>query len=222
MNKNSKSQSIGTIAIIGAIGVAFEILVNFTAILDWITNKLPKKDENKADTLQSSQSSLETQAETSIDESIQTAVTVEESATADNTYAVLCDLKVVESSGLWDVNNHAVDTLGNEYLGNIVKIGSGYSSNDSITYYLGKNYNTLTGVIAIADNSSNREEYNAQLFISCDKDVVYSTDVLGRETVPIEFSINVENCEWLKISKAGKGFNGSTTTFILYNWELIK
>lgn len=219
MDKKGKAKTIGIVAAIGVVGTICGILSDSTTIFDWIVDNVIKKDET-VDVSETSQISSEIQVTTYMTEGISSNTTVMESTTIEHEEINLCDLKVVENSGAWSVANNAVDTLENEYLANILQIGGGYSSDDYVIYYLGGKYTDLTGTIAIDDRSSNIEEYNAQLFVSCDDNVAYATDILGRSTVPIEFSINVEDCQWLKISKAGKGFNGSTTTFILYNWTL--
>lgn len=221
MDKKGTVKTIGIVAVIGFVGTIFGILSDSTTFFDWMVDNVSKTNETIG-VPKTSQILSEIQETTYMTESISSTTTVMESTTIEHEEINLCDLKVVENSGLWDAPNNAVDTLGNEYLGNILTIGSGYSSDDYIIYYLGGQYTNLTGTIAIDDRSSNSDSYNAQLFVSCDDTVVYDTDMLGRATVPIEFSINIENCQWLKISKAGRGFNGNTTTFILYNWVLGK
>lgn len=130
----------------------------------------------------------------------------------------LNSLKVAESQGFYEDENSAEDTVGNTYIENVMVIGNGYDDECYATYYLGGKYKTLSGIISVHDRSA--DNYSGQVFISTDDNVIYTTEEVGRVSVPMEFSINVENCQWLKINKVGEAFNGSGTRFILSDWKL--
>ncbi|MDE6034551.1 MAG: NPCBM/NEW2 domain-containing protein [Ruminococcus sp.] len=130
----------------------------------------------------------------------------------------LNSLKVTESSCFSENESNAEDTIGNTYIGNVMKIGTGYSDDCYATYYLGGKYKTLSGIIAVDERTDN--DYSGQLSISADDNVIYTTDEMGRVSVPIEFSVNVENCQWLRINKFGRTYNGHGTWFILSDFRL--
>ncbi|MDE5772121.1 MAG: NPCBM/NEW2 domain-containing protein [Ruminococcus sp.] len=128
----------------------------------------------------------------------------------------LDSLKVTESSVFYNDESEAVDTIGNKYIGHVMRIGhTGYIVDNECyaIYYIGGKYKTLSGRIAVSDNSHG--DSSEQLYILTDDNVVYTTEEMGRISVPIEFSVNVENCQWLKIDKVGGDID-----FILADWKL--
>ncbi|GEM_PF-5549365 len=115
----------------------------------------------------------------------------------------LSDLKAVESS-MFDENiESAGDTVGNRYYNHFGVLNTNgyeldmYRGTPFVTYYLGGKYKTLTGTIAVYDKSVDK---TSELIISCDDNVVFGTGEVSRTFAPEEFSINVENCQWLKFS----------------------
>lgn len=137
---------------------------------------------------------------------------------AQPTVVYLNSLKVAQSGCFYEDEIYAEDTIGNTYIENIMKIGTGYSDECYAMYYLGGKYKTLSGIIAVHDGTDN--DYSGQIAISADANVIYTTDEMGRASVPIEFSVNIENCNWLKINKFGSTFNGKGAWFILADWKL--
>lgn len=123
----------------------------------------------------------------------------------------LCDMKVVESEHYNSTVSNAEDTIGNNYSGNVTGFSSNYSTNGYAIYYLGGKYKTLTGTIAVSDRSF--EDATSTLSISGDENLLYTTEELSRLYVPIEFSINIEGIQWLRIDNS-YCLVGS----ILYNW----
>ena len=83
-------------------------------------------------------------------------------------YEYLSNLKAVEEYGLIDGISSEEDSLGNQHIGNILLLGaySFDSSNVYAIYYLGGQYKTLSGTIAVSDDSS--QEAYAQLCILAD------------------------------------------------------
>ncbi|MDE6425739.1 MAG: NPCBM/NEW2 domain-containing protein [Ruminococcus sp.] len=128
----------------------------------------------------------------------------------------LDSLKIIEAKN-FDVKNSAEDTIGNNYAGHIISIGTNDSLRDTYgTYYLGGQYKKLSGTIAVDD--SIREDSEEELSILCDDNVAYTTgSIIGRKNIPFEISVNVENCQWLKIQKVQYNHGG---VLILYNWKL--
>ena len=123
--------------------------------------------------------------------------------------------------------NGVTDTVGNTYSNHILTIGHpGVVDNGTAyaIYYLGGNYNTLSGTIAINDTSRNEEKYTTELSILCDENIVYATGQTSRAFAPTEFSVSVEGCQWLKIYQVnyreGEATWHENYNFILSDWKL--
>ncbi|MDE6538728.1 MAG: NPCBM/NEW2 domain-containing protein [Ruminococcus sp.] len=126
----------------------------------------------------------------------------------------LDNLKIIESQGYFEDVGSAEDTISNKYVGHIITVGRpDWIETDYMIYYLGGKYKTLSGTIAV-DNETD-DGYGGELSISCDDDVIYSTGKMGRISVPTEFSISVEGCQWLKINH-----DYACVKFILSDWKL--
>ncbi len=119
-----------------------------------------------------------------------------------------------------------MDVIGNTYSNHVLTIGQPGRIFDEIAYanyYLGGNYNTLSGTIAMNDISKNFEKRTAELSILCDENVVYATGQTSRSFAPVEFSVIVEGCQWLQIRVVNlyDGSSGSQNyNFILSDWKL--
>ena len=132
---------------------------------------------------------------------------------AEPSVVYLDELKVTE--GYIGDDSSREDTLGNKYTGHLNLLGGSTLNHESYgIYYLGGKYKTLSGTIAIDDITD--KDRSRQLYISADNNIIYTTDELTRTTVPFDFTVNVENCQWRKISNAGDEY----VWFILHNWRL--
>ncbi|MDE5557517.1 MAG: NPCBM/NEW2 domain-containing protein [Ruminococcus sp.] len=207
----------------GLIGI-IAVLANLSEILQFAgCNEKSEKSVTTTsivETIEKNTKAKETkQAEETIVEEENVAEVVEEIPETEPQQEViyLNSLKVVEKSmyAYYVENaNHSVDTIGNTYLSHTITIGSENWRDDSyITYYLGGKYNTLSGTIAVNDDTYDGE--TGALSILCDENIVYSTGVIDRMYIPTEFSVNVEGCQWLKISD-----NKSAVKFIIDNCKL--
>ncbi len=128
----------------------------------------------------------------------------------------LNNMKVAESN--YDFNlkdgSGAIDTIGNTYSGYVLTAGhQNWIEEGYATYYLGGKYETLSGVIAVHDDTYG--DNTGELSILCDDSIVYSTGIIGRTSIPTEFSVSVEGCQWLKFYH-----NKSAIKFILSNCKL--
>lgn len=121
----------------------------------------------------------------------------------------LDSLKITESYDFLS-RNSVTDSIGNNYMGHFLYThASGYT-----VYYLGGKYTTLSGIIAVSDESDNNT--SGQVTILADDNPAYSTEAMGRVSTPVEFSVSVENCQWLKIESSGDYW----CFFILADWKL--
>lgn len=123
----------------------------------------------------------------------------------------LSDLKISASRFFrQNQDETVVDTVNNRYsAGNSFII---YSEGDSnygyATFYLGKKYTSLNGIIAVSDESENRSDTQLKGWIeigirNSDTDVfnsLWSSATLSRATSAIEIpEINITDSEWLEI-----------------------
>lgn len=95
-------------------------------------------------------------------------------------------------------NGSVTDTLGNVYApGNLFQIknysGRGPSYGE---FSINKEYKTLSGTLAIDDRT--KESLNSRFEIYADDKLIYYVDY-NRKTAPIDFNVNVENVNWIKI-----------------------
>lgn len=217
----------GIITVIGAIGWGMNFVADYYQAKEGFEkSKNPVTTTSVVETVEKTTKATKVEQENVIEinaveqAELETEPPTEPPTEAQPAITYLNTLKVSESSGFYDDESEADDTIGNKYLGNVMTIGSGYDDECYAIYYLGGNYKTLSGIIAVHDYSASEEEYNGQLFISTDDNVIYTTEEMGRVSVPVEFSVNVENCQWLKINKVGYAFNGNGTRFILSDWKL--
>ncbi|MCM1506578.1 MAG: hypothetical protein NC177_05515 [Ruminococcus flavefaciens] len=144
------------------------------------------------------------------------------------TVVYLDSLKVAESNGFYENEVSAESTVGDKYIGHIMTIGH-VGVCDSETefgmFYLGGKYKILSGNIAINDTSW--EGARGELSISCDDNVIYTTEEMGRATAPFPLpeNLSVEGCQWLKISLVNYGGTWNAgwdkkTNVILADWKL--
>ncbi len=137
-------------------------------------------------------------------------------------YTRLCDLEPSDYSDYSYNTDRAIkDTIGNSYSGNVTVFFNDdwFHKSDYVVYYLGGKYKTLTGTIAVNDESDGGSTY-AIFDISGDDNILYTTGDITRLFAPTEFSINVEGVQWLRIDNKSYGGAYDNVGTILYNWQL--
>jgi len=235
MGAFDKKKAFGIVCILtGLVGV-IEVLVNMSeTIQPFKCDEDPEKSVTTASIVEiverNTEETVDKQEdiiEVSAVEQVETeSVSPTELSTESQLEVVYLDsLKVSESHGFYEDESSAKDTIGNTYIGHILSIGKtetleDINENDYVLYYLGEKYKILSGTIAIHDRTS--DNAIAELFIFCDENVVYSTGQVSRATAPMEFSVSVEGCQWLKISKItyGDKYYAYPNTFILSDFKL--
>ena len=122
----------------------------------------------------------------------------------------LSDIKIT-SSRFWTQNDDKplMDTVGNKYsTGNsFVTYAEGESNFGYGTFYMGKKYTSLVGIIAVSDDSEDRSDTQLQGWIeigikSNDNDFnsLWSSPMFSRTTSQIEIpELNIEDSEWIEI-----------------------
>lgn len=149
-----------------------------------------------------------------------TSVEVDSKDNVKDTY--LKNMTASESDDYYPDVNSAKDTHGNAFDNHIVTIGQpGVLENGTsyATFYLGKKYKTLTGKIAV--NATSWDNEVASLIIYSDNNEIYNSGDVGKEFNPVELSVNVEECEWLKIYVDNNdGEWGENVNFILSEMKL--
>lgn len=205
---------VGIVAVFGAIATVIGFYSDVKDIFS-------KDDNNTQEVVVTSiVTQEETQApvvEETQEEVITTTEEITEPPVTEPSVVYLADLEPVECEYFSNEDN-VEDTIGNQYIGKILYTGSGFEDDGYAIYYLGGKYTTLSGTIAVSNRTTN--SYTGQISIFTDDNVIYNTEEMGRISTPVDFSVNVENCQWLKILKMGDYFNGNGTWFILYNWKL--
>ena len=139
-----------------------------------------------------------------------------------NTGEVSKQFAPTESDGYYPDSNSAKDPHGNAYDNHVVTIGTvGVLGNGTsyATFYLGKKYKSLTGKIAV--NSTSWDNKVASFVIYSDDNEIYNTGDVGKEFNPIDLSLILEDCEWLKIYVDNNdGDWGENINFILSEFKL--
>lgn len=113
---------------------------------------------------------------------------------------LLNELVISQSQFFYEMEKKAEiwrDTIGNEYTyGNLYYAKSAYYDKPYADIYLGSQYQSVSGIIAIGDASSNAF---GQLIIYGDGEVLY-TGSYSRTTVPQQINLDVSGVTWLKIA----------------------
>ena len=232
----SKKTAINITAIIVAIGGITAFIANIGQIKQNFFDKeesssssvvepVPETNDSSSEVVTEPPTEIPTEAPTEPPTEAPTEPPTEEEPTeapTEPTPAVpavtyLDTLKIVDEHNLSEVDGSAEDTLGNKYAGHLLKIGWG-GENDHGTYYLGGKYKTLSGTIAV--DNYNTLDTLMRLTILADDNEIYRTEDLPRTTVPFEFSVNVEGCEWLRIESAELTGAWSVNQLILSEWKL--
>lgn len=128
----------------------------------------------------------------------------------------LSDIKLTSSRFFTDNEGKSlIDTVGNKYsTGNsFITYAEGKTKCGYGTFYLGKKYTSLSGIIAVSDESEDRDDIQLQGWIeigtkSNDKDFnsLWSSQILSRTTSSIEIpELNLEGSEWLEIRYYNNG-----------------
>lgn len=128
----------------------------------------------------------------------------------------LSDIKLTSSRFFIDNEGKSlIDTVGNKYAtGNsFITYAEGKTKCGYGTFYLGKKYTSLSGIIAVSDESEDREDIQLQGWVeigtkSNDKDFnsLWSSQILSRTTSSIEIpELNLKGSEWLEIRYYNNG-----------------
>lgn len=204
---------VGIASVFGAVAL---VVGFYNDIIDIFSKKDDKSQEVVVTPIVTQE---ETQAVPKVEQTEEEVITTTEEITeppvTEPSVVYLANLEPVEKksvfgNGYYKSNEIEKDTIGNIYSGNVICTtkADGYC-----VYYLGGKYKKLSGVIAVNDVDSDAEE-TMIINILCDDTVMYENE-MGRTSIPTEFSVNIENCQWLKIQNKGETIN-----FILYNWKL--
>jgi hypothetical protein len=129
----------------------------------------------------------------------------------ENGEKVLRDGTIINSYNIYD-NDKFIDTVHNTYIEHAMCL-----LNESYTtYFLGGKYKTLSGTLAIADDSSSKGTVQITIYDSDTGDILYTTDTLDRVTKPIDVTVNVENIDFITIKQSN---NCEYMCTILYNFK---
>ncbi|MDE6664755.1 MAG: hypothetical protein K2K14_00980 [Ruminococcus sp.] len=226
MGAFDKKKAFGIGGLVTVLSGLIAVLANLSEIAQFFNKDKPEKSVTTTsivETVEKNTKAKETkQVEETIVEAENVAEVVEEVPETEpptkpqSKFVYLSNMKVTESNYEFNLQNgvDAIDTIGNRYSGYVITVGNpilieeGYA-----TYYLGGKYKTLSGTIAVHDDTYGDDV--GELSILCDENIVYGTGIIGRTSVPTEFSVNIEDCQWLKICR-----NKSTVKFILSDWKL--
>lgn len=133
----------------------------------------------------------------------------------DNMPIKLSSLKN-SASRYFDLNTEKTleDTVGNKYpSGNsFIAYGEGESNYGYATFYLGKEYKSFTGTIAVSDESENREDTQLEGWIEIyskngdEYNQLWVSPILSRMTSPVTIpEIKLTDAEWLEIRYYNNG-----------------
>lgn len=121
----------------------------------------------------------------------------------------LSELKISASRFFSQNQDKAVeDTVGNKYAaGNsFITYAEGESNYGYATFYLGEKYTSLTGIIAVSDESENRSDTQLKGWIEVgikngdEFNSLWSSQTLSRATSTVEIpELDIANVEWLEI-----------------------
>lgn len=128
----------------------------------------------------------------------------------ENGEKVLRDGTIIDSYYIED-KEEFIDTIHTKYTEHAMCL----YNNAYAIYFLGGKYTTLTGTLAIKDDS----DKNGLLYISIYDDndnVIYSSGSLDRITKPIELNLDVENIDFITIKQS---YYNSAMKSILYNFK---
>ncbi len=139
----------------------------------------------------------------------------------------LKEMVAAESDGYYSDETSVMDSVGNKYTGNVISLGStGVLGNGTsyAVFYLGGNYKSLTGKLAV--NNSSWNEYTASFSVYADDNEIYNTGEVSKKFVPIDLLVNIENCQWLMLkvtnfaSSGGENINFILSDFIIHKNEV--
>lgn len=122
----------------------------------------------------------------------------------------------ISTSRYFDLNQDkpSKDTVGNKYTsGNVfITYAEGESGYGYSTFYLGEKYTSLSGTIAVSDESENRDDVQLEGWIEIyskngeDYTQLWASPMLSRMTSPIKIpEISISSSEWLEIRYYNNG-----------------
>ncbi|MCI8347497.1 MAG: hypothetical protein HFJ12_06105 [Bacilli bacterium] len=137
----------------------------------------------------------------------------------DNQPIKLSDLKISASRFFSQNQDRPIeDTVGNKYsAGNsFITYAKGKSSYGYATFYLGKKYTSLNGIVAVSDESENSSDEQLKGWIEIGTkngdgfNPLWSSQTLSRITIPEEIpELDLSDTEWLEIRYYNNGEYGS-------------
>lgn len=227
----------GIITVIGAIGWGMNFVADYYQAKEGFEkSKNPVTTTSVVETVEKTTKATKAEQEDVIEVNaveqaeLETEPPTEPPTEPQPTAVYLDSLKVAESNNFYEDEKNITDTVGNTYINHILTVGEisySYDYNDSdydyAMYYLGGKYKTLSGTIAVNDISLNKGD-GGEISILCDDEIAYTTGQVSRAFAPTEVSINVENCQWLKIwtnhYKDDTNWSQKYMNFILSNFKL--
>ena len=109
----------------------------------------------------------------------------------------LAELDYYDKDGFYYSEDGGKDNLGNEHQ-NYVYLADGSSKELYVTYYLGGDYSTFSGVCAL--KFDNRTSDKTTVFeVYGDDKLLFTSNSMTKGVAPQEFSVNVSNTTYLKI-----------------------
>lgn len=138
------------------------------------------------------------------------------------------DLDTFKGNAYWSdhssyKSSSFIDTYGNDYLEAYVGNHQATSKDSSrvITYLLDNKYSTCEGKIAWPKNDKNSKESAWLEFYSGDE-LIYKTDPITADSLPLPFSFSVKDIEKLTIIRNGTGNQYNSVQIIYPYFDLVK
>lgn len=147
----------------------------------------------------------------------------------------LTSLTVASSSRFELIEGSQKDTAGNSYSSDDTWVGRPNSADSPsvISFYIGKKYRSLNGVIAVeyVEDTSILKDYEARLELrgsvdGSDSKVIWQKDHITMNTAPTDIpsnEIDLSDFDWLEFRVySTKGYTGNGIPVLLSNVKLIK
>lgn len=122
-----------------------------------------------------------------------------------------------EKGSIYFGNDPREDAYGKTHTGSYLSIWTLNNKSDEKNGYIGyidlvtgNNYKTFSGVFF--PRAEMRNEQTIELFIYADNELVYSSGVINRQAKPIEFNININQCDILRIEVFTVDYYYASTT----------
>ncbi len=148
----------------------------------------------------------------------------EQQTTIEETRPIkLSELKISDSYNYNQVDDLtiSVDTIGNLYNpGNLFTIWTPTSYKTGyVDYYLNEQYTSLTGTIAVGDDSSSS---SCTVTLYGNGDSILYTGTFSRSMEPVAIDVNVEGVDWFRIEVVGADISWRTMVILFSNFVLCR